>query len=304
MTETLLPLTEIKITRKKRGRGSDYKQKFQTSRWAEDIFFRHLNAHPDIVAIRFGLSKFTESNEIDPGDESIKEPDLLVYCKNDLSDQEKAFFLDADFALDDMSRSGLPDFVYRKACAAFEVEFSPYKAADMKGRHKLPKPYEPGQKLPKKAPAPPTAPNIFVKEEDLDRLSEWQRRSGVSNMFVAHFFDQEAFMVNLDTILSFRQNYRAIPQDDMREIINIQRRTGIFFGEQSYDRVDAQGAREKKWVYRVHPNKTIKIGIVQNVDVGSQLSLSSSQKYVSHVLFTGGEIIFSDEFFASTKILA
>jgi hypothetical protein len=303
MSRDLFDIPPKKIAQKKRGRGSDYKQRFQTSRWAEDVFFEHLNAHDDIVAVRFGLSKVSDADEVDVGDETIKEPDLLAYRRSSLSTNEAAFLTKKKLALDETPRSELPEFVYRKAKAAFEVEFSPYRASEMKDRFKLPAPYGPDKKTPKNIPSPPTAPNIFVKDEDLGRLTKWQERHKVRDIFVAHFFDQEAFMINLKRISEFRRRYDDLEFAEKKEIINLQRRTGIFFSEQSYDRVDAQGAGEKKWVYRVHPNVATKLGNIQDVVVGSQLSLSASKKYVSHVLFSGGNLTFLKDFFLETSIL-
>jgi hypothetical protein len=302
MTSDLFGGTVEKTARKKRGRGSDYKQRFQTSRWAEDIFFEHLNTYPEIITIRFGLSKVTEADEIDVGDESIKEPDLLAYRRSSLTKKEVSYLVEKKLALDEIPRSELPEFIYEKVTAAFEVEFSPYKAAEMKDRHKLPAPYGPEKMAPKKMPAPPTAPNIFVKDEDLGRLTLWQERYKVPEIFVTHFFDQEAFMINLKKISEFKRQYNCINAAEMKELINLQRNSGIFFSEQSYDRVDAQGAGEKKWVFRVHPKFATKLGVIQDVSVGSDLSVSSSKKYVSHVLFSGGKLTFSDEFFVDTNL--
>lgn len=72
--------------------------------------------------------------------------------------------------------------------------------------------------------------------------------------------------------------------------------TGIFKTIQIYDRVDAQGARERKTVFRVAPAAAIKVGNLDGIKVSAQVGLSSSKKYVSHTLFTGGHLEASTEF--------
>jgi hypothetical protein len=73
---------------------------------------------------------------------------------------------------------------------------------------------------------------------------------------------------------------------------------GIFRKIQAYDRVDAQGAGEKKTVFIVAPSAALMVGPVSGVKVSAQIGLSASQKYVAHVLFEGGELLPSSEFLA------
>ena len=72
--------------------------------------------------------------------------------------------------------------------------------------------------------------------------------------------------------------------------------SGIFAKLQDYDRVDMQGAGKQKPVYVVTPAAAEKVGDISNVKVGSQVGLSGSKKYVSHVVFTGGRIEISPNF--------
>jgi hypothetical protein len=70
----------------------------------------------------------------------------------------------------------------------------------------------------------------------------------------------------------------------------------IFKINQTYDRIDAQGAREQKTVFVTTPAVAIKIGDVKDVNVAAQLGVSSSKKYVTHSIFSGGRIVFTSEF--------
>ena len=56
---------------------------------------------------------------------------------------------------------------------------------------------------PLKHAKPPTAPNIWIKEEDIEKLSAWEGDYGIA-IAVAHFFDQEAFAVSLAKVAAFR----------------------------------------------------------------------------------------------------
>jgi hypothetical protein len=133
----------------------------------------------------------------------------------------------------------------------------------------------------------PTAPNIFIKEEDLPRLSAWQASNSIS-IYVVHVFDQQAFAIKLDDVLSF--NNELDSQIDEQNKRNLQLTRGIFKEVQAYNRVDATGASEKKVVFKVSPEASITAGDVSNVDVQAQLGVSTSKKYVAHVIFKNGEL--------------
>jgi hypothetical protein len=109
---------------------------------------------------------------------------------------------------------------------------------------------------------------------------------------VAHFFDQEAFAVALGKVSAFRQKYMADGADQKK----LQVTSGIFAKIQDYDRVDMQGAGEQKPVFVITPAAAEKIGDITDVKVSSQVDLSGSKKYVSHVIFTGGKIQISKGF--------
>lgn len=282
-----------------RGRGIDFEHRFNTSRWAEDLLLRSLNK-PDspLIGVRYGLSAVRVGGAINVGDITIKEPDIIVYRKDLLTASEKAKIITHQYDLSEVDRAqflgdGEWRFAIEKASAAIEVEFSPYRASEMAKRDWLPKTNESWERRPLVRAEPPVAPNIWVKVEDLGRLTEWGARFGVP-VLIAHLFDQEAFAIPLSKILEVDSRISATPAD----AIKIQHTTGIFKKEQSYDRIDAQGARETKMVFVVTPNVATKVGDVSGVNVSAQIGLSASKKYVSHVVFSEGELHFSPEFLA------
>lgn len=155
----------------------------------------------------------------------------------------------------------------------------------------MPKTAEQWQRRPLKNANPPTAPNIWVKEEDLDRLTAWQSEFGVP-IIIAHLFDQEGFAVSLREVSTFNDQFEVLGADRVR----LQMTTGIFKKEQAYDRQDAQGAGERKIVFVITPAIAVSVGEVTDVKVDAQLGLSASKKYVTHSIFSGGRISFTPEF--------
>jgi len=278
------------------GRGIDFEQRFKPSRWAEDLLIESLGARYGLLAKRFGLSEVRPSDKLVYGLTSYKEPDLLVFRAADLSDDEKKKLESTN--LDSTDREafyGQADlsFAFPKAAAGVEVEFSPYRASEMTGRHWNLRSDDQWQKRPLKRAIPPIAPNIFVKEEDLPKLLEWERTTTVP-IVIVHLFDQEAFAVSLKMISEFNARF----ENGTENRIQLQVTTGIFKLLQSYDRTDAQGAGEKKMVFRVAPAAAIKVGDVTGVTVSAQLGLSTSKKYVTQPVFSGGKIEITNEFLA------
>jgi hypothetical protein len=283
-----------------RGRGIDFEHRFNTSRWAEDLLLKSIcESKVGLVAARYGLSAV--STVIDIGDVSIKEPDILVYKTAELTEAELTYLLSTDLSL--IARSYFAEgteyhFVHAKSVCAIEVEFSPYKAKEMVGRHWSPRTIEQWEKRPLKHANPPIAPNIWVKDEDLQRLGTWQSRFSTP-MLVIHIFDQEAFAVRLETILEFNSQ---LQKGKLCHKMMMMTR-GIFKKSQSYDRTDAQGAGETKDVFVVTPSAAIKAGDVVDVEVSAQIGLSSSKKYVTHVVFSAGKLKLADEFIAAISDL-
>lgn len=281
-----------------RGRGVDFEQRFRTSRWAEDILLQALSGRAGLMAIRFGASTIRSPKELAAmraTDE--KEPDLLVYDERTLNAREREFLRSTD--LERLDRAVLEReeyaFTYRLALAAIEVEFSPYRAAEMRGRYWKPKTLDEWNRRPLKRAKPPTAPNIWVKEEDLPRLEIWQRRCGVP-IVIAHLFDQEGFATLLNRIVDFRARFHQCTDAEDRKRAQVTE--GIFYVTQRYGRDDADGASEHKAVFVVTPAVATRIGSVVDVRVEARMDVSASKKYVSKVLFSGGRVDLEGTFLA------
>lgn len=284
-----------------RGRGIDFEHRFKTSRWAEDVLLAELNKQPKWIAVRYGLSE-VQSNESLGGYSKTdeKEPDLLVLNRGHLN--QKQISLIEEVNSQKVNRvelflNGELAFLLEKAFVAIEVEFSPYKASEMKGRNWKKKTAAQWEKRPLKHANPPVAPNIFVKEEDLAPLLRWQKRKKIP-IVVTHIFDQEAFAISLNQIQKIETLFASLQTEAQR---GLQVTTGIFKKIQTYDRVDAQGAAEKKAVYCVSPAASVKAADIKNARVKAQLGVSGSGKYVSHVIFEGGNVSFTPEYLELLK---
>lgn len=286
----------------RRGRGIDFEHRFNTSRWAEDLLISEFKRHK-YLAVRIGLSQVAESNTVEAEKSDIKVPDLLVFSPDHLAKKELSLLQDTDFtevSSSELGPSGKYATIVEKALCAIEVEFSPYRAKEMGGREWQRRTVDQLTKRVYKHANPPTAPNIFVKDQDLAPLLAWEGGVGVP-IVVVHVFDQEAFSIPLKAVENLRKMLVANPT----QRINLQLGTGMFLKTQRYDRTDAQGAFEEKEVFCIHPCAATRVGAVENVKVTSKVLLSSSKKYVAHVLFTGGKIDFDDEFLRSiTEIRA
>src|SRR5580704_1778729 len=132
-----------------RDRGIDFVHRFNTGRWAEDLLIAALGAKHDLIAVRFGISEVRHDGLQDYVRGEFKEPDLLIYDVARLAVEEQAVLRERDLVKEPRSsfiRGGALHFVMRKALAAIEVEFSPYKAAEMKDRHWKPRSREAWEK--------------------------------------------------------------------------------------------------------------------------------------------------------------
>src|ERR1039458_2245760 len=171
------------------GRGIDFEHKFKTSRWAEYLLLQNLSAQAGLLVVRFGLSQVKVSADVKYDKKSWKEPDLLVYKIADLTERERKILEASDLSTESREKirgGGELHFVVAKASAAVEVEFSPYKANEMKGRFWKPKTTEQWERRPLKNANPPIAPNIWVKEEDLDRKERKSTRLNSSHLGISY----------------------------------------------------------------------------------------------------------------------
>jgi hypothetical protein len=210
-----------------RGRGTDFEHRFNTSRWAEDLLIHSLGSDIGFVTVRLGISEVRSAHDLQSyalGD--IKEPDLIVLPLDQLSPDELRMLSVGDLSQlerDEFGDGGKYTFIMDKALAAIEVEFSPYRASEMKDRNWRAKSKEQWERRPLKHANPPVAPNIWVKLEDLDRLVRWQGLTGVP-VVVVHLFDQEGFAVKLEELASFNVELNERPN----EAVRLQLTRGIF----------------------------------------------------------------------------
>lgn len=272
---------------RRRSRGLDFQQRLDTSRWAEGLLMKALNA-AGLLCVRSGISEARLADAVLEIDEALKVPDLLVFEPGSVSRAERVLLAGTDLPSQPptvYARGGRFHFACQKALAAIEVEFSPYKAKEMKGRHWQKRTPEQLARRPPRVATRPTAPNIWVKEEDLARLQAWERDFGVP-IVVAHLFDQEGFAVRFSEVTGFDRRYRENPNDRIR----LQLSTGFFKFVQRFSRVDAEGAAEEKTVLVVAPCAATKVGDIKRVRVDAQLGVSASKKYVAHVLFKAGRL--------------
>ncbi|MGH7942840.1 MAG: hypothetical protein ACREFR_17410 [Limisphaerales bacterium] len=73
-----------------RGRGIDFEHRFKTSRWAEDLLIKSLGVECGFVTARCGTSTVVpEGAELVYGQNRYKEPDLLVFEAESLTEKEK-----------------------------------------------------------------------------------------------------------------------------------------------------------------------------------------------------------------------
>lgn len=271
------------------GRGVDYEHRYRGSRWAEDrLITAFRSAH--LVPVRLGMSGVTRDNRVSSRKGDPKVPDLLVFDPAELSAREQETLRGLRYDLRQLTPAQLASrshsFVFRKALAAIEVEFSPYRASEMTAREWKRKSPDALAKRSFVRATPPTAPNVFIKHEDLEPLRAWERTTGV-RIVVMHVFDQEVFAVRLSLVSSI---YGRLRRQNERHRIQTQLATGVFMTLQTYDRSDAQGAAERKLVFRVAPCAAVLAGTVAGVRVGTLLGLSKSKKYVASVVFRGGQI--------------
>lgn len=124
------------------GRGIDFEHKFRTSRWAEDLLIQSLGPKHNLLTRRFGLSEVRPNNTLHYDANAYKEPDLLIYQLSGLTASEGELLERIQLtsaSRERFSANGNLRFAIEKAMVAVEVEFSPYKAREMKGRHWRPK---------------------------------------------------------------------------------------------------------------------------------------------------------------------
>jgi len=287
---------------RRRGRGVDFEHRYKASKWAEDRLLEAFH-RTMFECVRLGISGYSADNTIATAAGQPKVPDLLVVDKTHLTPHQLELVSSLDHDLREVEEARLHDggdlaFLLANAVCAIEVEFSPYRAKEMTGRQWQPRTVEVFDRRPLRTAKPPTAPNIFVKEEDVDPLNEWSAQARIP-IVVMHVFDQEVFAYDLASLVEWRLRYQADPS----QLPRLCHTTGIFRQNMNYNRTDAQGASETKVVYMISPAAARFAGEAKNVKVVAQLDLSSSKKYVASVKFDGGDIVLEPAFVAWLQTL-
>ena len=166
-------------------RGSDFTARWTEGAWAELKILEALNAEPDIVAVQYGIttgeafwsSREMEARELPDQTAHGKRPDVLVFRRSSITDEELAV-VEKVCELDD----GACEAVVRKAKLAIESEFSPYDYG-----HRL---EQYGKEL-----------SFTVKEEDLEPTKSWWSHFGVEIGIVQIFLDS-AFMLPVSDLVA------------------------------------------------------------------------------------------------------
>jgi signal peptidase I len=171
----------------------------------------------------------------------------------------------------------------KQSLCAIEAENSLWRAAKMPDKDlKLP--------LPRKSNI--IAPNIWVKEEDVERLLSWQQVYKKPVYVVQVFYDL-AYAARLENILNKVRKIEETKQGSLRDAE--MRRQGLIIATQKY--TDSRtGVSEQKEVYRLHPAAAIPFGSLSHEPTLELKVLESkSGKIMPYVHFSGGGLTLTKE---------
>jgi len=269
-------------------RGIDFLMRFQQGRWSEDRIIDGINNTSDYRAVPYGISRvYVESGQETKEQywkkyssiESYgKRPDIVVF-RRDVYDLIKSK-LSEDPTL--MTEDEWAPILKQSLCA-IEAENSLWRASKMPDKDlKLP--------LPRKSNI--IAPNIWVKEEDVDRLLSWQQVYNKPIYVVQVFYDL-AYAAKLETIL---QKVRKIKEQKSEVLRDIEmKRLGLIIDTQKY--VDSRtGVSQAKEVYRLHPAAAILFGYISGEpSLEAKVLESKSGKIIPYVHFSGGTLILTKD---------
>ena len=276
-------------------RGLDFLMRWMQGRWSEERIINAINDTEEYRAVPYGISRVY----IGDSKETIKEywekyskiekygkrPDIVVFKKTvyeEIKDQ-----LSEDPTL--MSEDEWCPLIKRSLCA-IEAENSLWRASKMPDKDlKLP--------LPRKSNI--IAPNIWVKEEDVERLLSWQRIYRKPIYVVQVFYDL-AFAARLTTIL---EKVRKIKEQEEKSRTSEMKKLGLIISTQKY--VDSRsGVAQSKEVYRLHPAAAILFGyLVEEPRLEPKVLETKTGKMLPYVHFSGGTLKLSDEFLAELRSL-
>ncbi|RME51466.1 MAG: AccI family restriction endonuclease [Caldilineae bacterium] len=191
----------------RRLRGSDFLMRWSQGVWSEKRFIQAVNQTPNYYALMYGPSSVAPQNDVreyelyferleKAGLRTLKRPDVLIFKKTEQEAvetivEELGGVAELPFTPEDEMQDLLA-----RTLIAVECENSLWIAKKMPAYGEKLRPMrrlggKPG--LPKNA----VLPTIIIKEEDRERLLEWQEKQGIP-IHIWHAFYDVAFGLSLD----------------------------------------------------------------------------------------------------------
>ena len=271
-------------TKKRRLRGKDFEIKWLQGRWSENILKKTLNDNKDFFSISYGTSGIAPEDPIEQekyfellhDQNDIKQPDLLVFKRDDfnkidkllksIGGEEKIQFTE--------EKNSLIQELLEYSFMGIECEQSLWKVSKMKDFNRE---LTPQKRLDGKLGLPKTAitANIMIKEEDKDRLQNWQKKNDIK-IHVWHVFYDKAYGIKLDAAMKLVEDGLIEP-------------TIQVFNEQ-------HGGQTKKIMYKIYNNYAYFIGdIINQPKVNSGTLEADNGKIYPYAYFSDGDLNFSNE---------
>ena len=175
-------------------------------------------------------------------------------------------------------------WVLEKSVCAIEIEYSTSNSLSYRERNCAPKPWKLKKRHgPKNLPKPPSAPNVWVKGEDLHRLNAWQEDHNI-NIIVLHFFNHEAFAVLLSDVYDAAQHIYNLARTSKPRAHKYMQEHGIYCTEHDYVNYLSEGSSQTKDVIVVAPFASKKAANISDVNITSYV-VEQHAKYSAKVLF-------------------
>lgn len=266
-----------------RFRGLDFLMRFQQGKWSEDRIIGGINSTANYHAVPYGLSRVyvdTDRESMEEYwtkysgiEEHGKRPDIIVFRKmvyNTIKDR-----LSEDPTL--MGENEWAPLI-KKCICGIEAENSLWRASKMPDTDlALP--------LPRKTNI--IAPNVWVKEEDIWRLLDWQKVYKKPIYVVQVFYDL-AFAARFVSMVKKVQRIERYKDTGYRNVE--MKRLGLIIATQKY--TDSRtGVSQEKKVYRVHPAAAIHFGhVVEEPTLEVKVLESEKGKIMPYVHFSGGAL--------------
>lgn len=275
--------------------------RWQQGQWSEERILAAINASEQFWALPYGRSGVgpTDRERMDAywedysSIESVgKRPDLLVITRDDYEDKRELIDRLGDTTL--RTDEELAEILSSAVCG-IEAENSLWVGASMPdfGTDKITR-------------LNFVAPTVIVKDEDAPSLVDWQSYHGIP-ICVAHAFFDQAFIIELDDILSKVERVRELERqltaqgktekEVRKESQTLQKKQGVLLTEQSYN--DARtGTGPKKLIFRTHYTRARKFGSIDPDDQPNprpQVMTEPNGKIIPFVAFEGGSLLIDDE---------